>query len=103
MNITKIINALIIGSIMTVASCLLAFFAMACTNDNEAQRALSDQGFSNISIVDRGAWFSSFHGCSDSDGNWYSVTADNAKGERVNMTVCCGGAMQYKGCTLRSK
>lgn len=90
-------TTLLIGSLL--AACLI----VGCTDDNEAQRALTDQGFSDITITDRGTVFASVYGCSDSDGAWYSTTANNPAGKRVNMIVCCGGALQFKGCTLRSK
>jgi hypothetical protein len=99
----KLINGLLGTSVGVVLLVCILSFTTACTDDNEAQRALTNQGFSNITIVDRGSWFSSFHGCSDGDGNWYSVTADNSTGKRVNVTVCCGGVLQFKGCTLRSQ
>jgi len=88
------------NKILLLVACVVL---TGCTDDAEAERTLNAQGFSNISIDDRGAWFSTFYGCSDSDTNWYSTTADNPKGKRVNVTVCCGGVTQFKGCTIRTR
>jgi len=73
------------------------------TNDNEAIKALDDQGFSNISIMDRGAFGAHWAGCGEDDGNYYNVVATNPAGKRVSLLVCCGGAMSFKGCVVRSK
>jgi len=82
----------------------LAFCLTACaTNDAEAQKALDDNGFSDVTIVDRGFMFAHFHGCAEKDGNWYEANAKNAKGKPVSMLVCCGAALSFKGCTIRSK
>jgi hypothetical protein len=74
-----------------------------CTNDNEAIKALDDQGFSNISITDRGGFAAEWEGCGHDDGNYYHASATNAAGKHVNMLVCCGGAGSFKGCVVRSK
>lgn len=73
------------------------------TDDNEARKALDDQGFTNISITERGAVLAHFQGCGEDDGNWYHATATNPAGKQVSLLVCCGGAMSFKGCVVRSK
>jgi hypothetical protein len=83
---------------------LAAVALMGCgTNDAEAIKALDDQGFTSVSITDHGCMFAAWEGCDEKDGNWYHASATNPAGKRVNMLVCCGGAMAFKGCTVRSK
>ena len=84
-----------------IAACLCV--AACATNDSEAIKALDNNGFTNITITDRGFLAASWEGCDDKDGNWYHATATNPTGKRVNMLVCCGGALDFKGCTVRSK
>lgn len=83
---------------------LLSVCLFACgTDDDEAIKALSDQGFSDISITDRGCFFAAMEGCDEKDGNWYHANATNPAGRKVNMLVCCGAKLSFKGCTVRSK
>jgi len=89
--------------VMKLGLIVLAAFLTACTNDNEAVKALSDNGFSNITITDRGGVFAGWAGCDSKDGNWYHADATNPAGRPVHMLVCCGSAMSFKGCTVRSK
>lgn len=82
----------------------LMFVLSACgTNDAEAIKALDDNGFKDISITDRGFAFANYYGCDTKDGNWYHANATNANGKQVSMLVCCGAAVSFKGCTVRSK
>jgi hypothetical protein len=86
----------------------LILLCVAClsgcvANDNEAIKALDDQGFSNISIMDRGIFGADWAGCGQDDGAYYKAVATNPAGKRVNLLVCCGGAMSFKGCVVRSK
>lgn len=83
---------------------ILSFTLVGCwTNDNEALKALDDQGFSEATITERGAVFAQWEGCGNDDGNWYHAIATNPHGKRVNVLICCGGALQFKGCVVRSK
>jgi len=86
---------------------ILSFFFLpliGCgTDDHEAYKALSDNGFTNIHITDKGWTFANWHGCDSKDGNWYQVNATNPIGKPVEMLVCCGAKTSFKGCTVRSK
>ncbi len=73
------------------------------TDDNEARKALDDQGFTNITITDRGTGLVTWEGCGKDDGAYYKATATNPAGKRVNVVVCCGGSFSMKGCVIRSK
>ena len=83
---------------------LSALCLTACwTDDNEATRALSDNGFTDIHITDHSGVLIGFEGCGKDDGAVYHATAKNAAGKQVSVLVCCGGAMSFKGCVVRSK
>ena len=87
-------------SILAALACCL----IACgTDDQEAKRALDDNGFSNVTITDEGFVFANWHGCDEKDGNWYQANATNPAGKQVTVLVCCGAKMSFKGCTIRSK
>ena len=73
------------------------------TNDHEALKALDDNGFTDSTITDRGFMFAHFHGCDARDGNWYHAKTTNPKGKPVEMLICCGQLLSFKGCTIRSK
>jgi len=76
----------------------------ACwTDNNEAKRALDDQGFTKVTITDSSAFWAHFHGCGQDDGHWYEATATNPVGKQVVMMVCCGSNFSFKGCVVRSK
>lgn len=73
----------------------------ACTSEqeiaNRARRALDDEGYSRIEILRVGSkGFSS--PCGKGDHYETEASADNVRGKRVNVTVCCG---MNKGCTIR--
>jgi len=83
---------------------IMSITIVACaTNDDEAVKALSDNGFNDITITNRGFFGAQFMGCDQKDQNWYHANATNPAGRKVNMLVCCGGLMSFKGCTVRSK
>lgn len=83
--------------------CALICLSGCVVNDAEAIKALDDNGFGNIVIVERGAIFSSFNGCGRDDGVYYIASASNPSGKQVRMLVCCGGIGSFKGCVVRSK
>lgn len=83
---------------------LLAICLVGCqTDDAEAIRALSDNGFSDITITDSSAIAPNWDGCGSDDGAVYHAKATNPAGKRVNVIVCCGGSLSFKGCVVRSK
>lgn len=65
-------------------------------DNSEAVRAMENNGFSNVTVVDRS--YVSFQ-CGSGDIVEYTVKATNARGERVTMIVCAGW---LKGATVRS-
>lgn len=74
-----------------------------CSDDHsEAIRTLETNGFTDNVIHDHGYW-AGFHGCDGKDGAWYDATSTNPIGKTVNIVVCCGGPLSFKGCTVRVK
>lgn len=70
------------------------------TDANDAISVAEDQGYTNV-VVNGSNWFTpGFAGCSEKDGRAVNVTATNANGERVDLTVCLG--WPFKGSTIRS-
>jgi hypothetical protein len=62
--------------------------------------AISDQGYTDVSIIDSHHVGSSWYGCSNSDSVAYEVTATNVNGKRVRLVACTD--MWMKGVTIRS-
>lgn len=79
----------------------LAALLVSCTDDNEAIRALTNLGFRDIQITGESVFLT--WECSKDDAVSYEATATNPAGVRVGVTVCCGGPLRFKGCTVRSR
>lgn len=71
-----------------------AVLLSACTNSDDAERALSAEGMTNIRITGYD-WFA----CSKDD--WYHTgfTATNSQGKQVSGVVCSG--LIFKAATVR--
>ncbi len=73
---------------------LFGLFALACTDESGARKALNAQGFSDIEITGWDAL-----SCGKDDTSSTGFRAKNVKGERVEGVVCCG--LLFKNCTVR--
>lgn len=83
---------------------IAVMFLPACwTDDSEALRALESNGFTNAHITNRSGVMIGYEGCGRDDGAVYEAMATNAIGKQVTVVVCCGGAMSFKGCVVRTK
>jgi hypothetical protein len=98
-----LIEGIIVVGVVAITALGITQVAGCTTNDSEAIKALDDNGFSDISITDRGAIFAGWEGCGKDDQNYYHASAKNPAGKRVNVLVCCGGGFSFKGCVVRSK
>jgi len=67
---------------------------------NRAVTAMSDSGFTSVSIKDSDVWFAGWKGCGDSDAMLVEVSALNPNNKAVDMFVCLG---LLKGSTIRSE
>ncbi len=72
----------------------IMFLMSACTNPNDAMRALEAEGFSNIKITGYN-WLA----CSKDDFYSTGFEATNSKGKVVSGTVCSG--VLFKNATIR--
>ena len=72
----------------------MALLLTACSDKSGAEKALDDQGFTNIVTT---GW--SFIGCGKDDLYATGFTATNPKGKSVTGVVCSG---MFKGSTIRT-
>ncbi len=80
--------------------CALLVFT-ACSDENDARRALTDMGFTSVRITDTDIFTAQFDGCGKHEAA-YKASATNPIGKQVQLVVCCGST-NFKGCTVRSK
>lgn len=73
---------------------VLALSVSACSNGNDARKALEAQGFTEIETT---GW--SAFACSEDDFYSTGFVATNPYGKRVNGTVCSG--LLFKNATIR--
>lgn len=78
----------------TLFALLLALSLGACTNNNEAERILHSQGYTDITYTGY-----AFFACSDDDTIHTGFEATSISGDRVEGAVCCG--LLFKNCTVR--
>ena len=79
----------IIGAIL-----LAAILFTGCTSKEDAEKALKNQGFTNVNVTGY-----SFFACSKDDFYHTGFTAVNPQGNTVEGTVCSG--LLFKGSTIR--
>lgn len=79
--------------VVTRALLLLSIFALACTDEAGARRALDANGFSSVTLSGFDWW-----SCSKGDTYATKFEATNSVGKRVSGVVCCG---VMKACTVR--
>ena len=99
-----LVELMICGGIVTATIIGIASMSGGCSSDDhsEAIKTLETNGFTQNIINDHGHW-AGFHGCDGKDGSWYDATSTNPIGKKVNIVVCCGGPLSFKGCTIRVK
>ncbi len=76
-----------------VVACLLG-----CSDYGSARSALQSMGFTDIVLDSPKVMFS---GCGKDDFVNHPFRAKNTAGRDVSGTVCCGGPLSFKGCTVR--
>ena len=77
-----------------LAGAVLALLLSGCTNKDDADRALSAQGFTNIQETGY-----DFFACSQDDFYHTGFKATNTNGKIVTGTVCSG--LLFKSATIR--
>jgi len=68
-------------------------------NEDVAYNALKDEGYTNITIIEKD-WFAvGLKGCSSDDAAKFTATADNVRNQNVKVYVCSG--LIFKSATIR--
>ena len=80
--------------VFLVVACLFALSLSACSNSEDAYRALSNAGYTNITTKGYD-WFA----CGQDDFYHTKFTATNPSGKQVNGVVCSG--LLFKSATIR--
>jgi len=70
-------------------------------NEDQAVRAATNLGFTEVKVDSRAVFFLEWRGCSKSDAAGFTVSGKNPQGNRVKLLVCVG--WPFKGATVRSK
>jgi hypothetical protein len=91
----RIMVVIILVAMATMAGC--GFMV----DKNQAIRAATNLGFTDVKIEDRAIFFLEWRGCSKSDDAGFTVTGKNSQGQRVTILVCVG--WPFKGATVRTK
>jgi len=92
-----------IGVYVAVVAVIVGIFQLPglFVDQSVAVKALENQGFSNITIIEKDWLFVGFKGCDASDSARFPVIATNPLGKRVEVMVCSGWL--FKGATIRTK
>jgi hypothetical protein len=69
-------------------------------DEDQAVRAVTNLGFTDVTVEDRSVFFMEWRGCSKSDDAVFIVHGKNQQGNRVKLLVCVG--WPFKGATIRS-
>lgn len=97
-------TALILYTLATLAMLVLVVFGLFAGNfvdESVALRALENQGFEQVRILNKDIFFVSLRGCDKSDAAKFDAVAVNPAGKEVQVYVCSGWLL--KGATVRSK
>jgi hypothetical protein len=86
--------AVLLAAILGIAGC--GFLA----DEEQAVRAVTNLGFTEVSVQSRKVLFLEWRGCSKSDDAGFVVTGKNPQGRTVTLLVCVG--WPFKGATVRS-
>jgi prepilin-type N-terminal cleavage/methylation domain-containing protein len=97
-----LIEALIVVAIIGIL--LAIFFGRGCSDYDGARSALQNSGFSDIKLDSPRRIFT---GCGEAERVNHPFTATSPvtkefpNGRPVSGTVCCGGPLSWKSCTVR--
>ena len=91
-----LLELMVIIAIVSIVGFAL-FGHMSCSDRSGAEGALHGLGFKDVEVRDPEFWSA----CGKGDSVNHPFTAKNVNGESVRGTVCCGGPLSRKGCTVR--
>jgi hypothetical protein len=69
-----------------------------CSDRAGATKALNSMGFTDVTLWEPAMFFT---GCEQGEKVNHRFLALNAQRQKVEGTVCCGGPLSFKGCTVR--
>jgi hypothetical protein len=69
-------------------------------DEDQAVRAVTNLGFTDVKVESRAVFFLNLRGCSQGDSAGFTVTGNNPLGKRVKLLVCVG--WPFKGATVRA-
>lgn len=94
--------SLMIVVVITGIVLAVIFGARGCgvVDEDTAREAVEKQGYRVIDVTDSHRWSPGYHGCGEDDNIAYEMVVENARGQTVEITACCG---QYKNCTVRTR
>ena len=92
----------IVMYILVLASVVLIFGARgSCASEDQAIRAVTNLGFTEVEVLDKDIWFIGLRGCDGHDAALFTVRGKNPAGKVVTVGVCVG--WPFKGATVRSE
>ena len=71
----------------------------SCVDNSRIIHGIEDQGYTDVTIVDKAIVFVSWSGCSSGDDAAYVINATNSLGNSVTLIACAG--WPFKGVTIR--
>jgi hypothetical protein len=81
-------NIFVVGFVVVVI--LLALFGGNLIDESNAADTLENQGWTDVTVVDRAVVFIQARGCGEHDQVRFTAEATNPAGQRVEVYVCKG-------------
>lgn len=66
------------------------FVGLVTVSKDEAVDAAESEGFTDVMLLDSDEFVVNWRGCANDDRRSFTGQATNARGERVDVQVCCG-------------
>ena len=96
---TSFAGSLISFVIVIILAVIWMPIGASFVDDTKATRALTQLGFTDVTILNKDPWFVGIKGCGSGDGALYTVRGINPAGQAITVEVCAG---IWKGGTIRS-
>ncbi len=91
----RVIEALIVLAMIGIVG---AFAFRGCSDREGATKALTSMGFTDVTLWEPAMFIT---GCEQGERVNHRFLALNVQRQKVEGTVCCGGPLSFKGCTVR--
>lgn len=90
----------VVGAVIVMATVFVYIFGGLFVDSSVAVKALKNQGFTNVQVLDRDWLLVGFRGCDGLDAAKFTVRAVNPVGDTVETCVCSG--WPFKNATIRT-